>query len=89
MIKRERRVINAFIECVKAGEFTYDYACLLIEDSQRYGYLSAEAKEEFYAECGNEPPEEDLVAENEAMRESLAMFGVTENTHVTEVADNV
>ena len=50
MTKREQRVINAFINCVKNGEYTADYACLLIEDQQRYGYLTNEAKEVFYAE---------------------------------------
>ena len=50
MLKRENRVINAFINCVKRGEYTFEYACLLIEDTQRYGYLTDEAKEVFYAE---------------------------------------
>ena len=50
MSKRENRVINAFINCVKRGEYTFEYACLLIEDMQRYGYLTDEAKEVFYAE---------------------------------------
>lgn len=48
MSKREKRVINAFINCVEKGEYSYDYACILIEDSQRYGYLTDETKEEFY-----------------------------------------
>lgn len=50
MTKREKRVVTAFINCVKRGEYTYEYACLLIEDTQRYGYLSDDAKEMFYAE---------------------------------------
>lgn len=50
MSKRENRVINAFINCVKRGEYTFEYACLLIEDTQKYGYLTDEAKEMFYAE---------------------------------------
>lgn len=49
MDKREQRVISAFINCVKNGEYTFDYACLLIEDQQRYGYLTDTAKEQFYA----------------------------------------
>lgn len=49
MSKREIRVINAFINCVKNGEYTFDYACLLIEDNTKYGYLSEEAKETFYS----------------------------------------
>lgn len=56
MTKRETRVIKAFINCVKHGEYTFDYACLLIEDNTRYGWLSDSAKEEFYAAF--EEPEE-------------------------------
>lgn len=48
MTRREQRVINAFITCVKSGEFTEEYAILLIEDTQRYGWLSETAKEVFY-----------------------------------------
>ena len=48
MSKREQRVINAFIACVKSGEFTVDYAVILIEDTQRYGWLSETAKNAFY-----------------------------------------
>ncbi len=48
MSKREQRVINAFIACVQSGEFTIDYAVILIEDTQRYGWLSEAAKTEFY-----------------------------------------
>ena len=50
MTKREQRVINAFINCVKRGEFTFDYAITLIEDTDKYGYLTDAAKEAFYAE---------------------------------------
>ncbi|MBQ7953578.1 MAG: hypothetical protein IJ332_02400 [Clostridia bacterium] len=48
MNKREERVINAFINCVNKGEFTFDYAVVLIESNEKYGYLSDEAKEIFY-----------------------------------------
>ena len=48
MNKREQRVINAFIACVRSGEFTIDYAIILIEDTQRYGWLSESAKNAFY-----------------------------------------
>ena len=50
MSKREQRVIKAFINCVKRGEFTLDYAITLIEDTDKYGYLTDAAKEMFYAE---------------------------------------
>ena len=53
MSQRERRVIRAFINCVKNKEYTLDYATILIEDEQRYGWLSEEAKEKFYEEFGD------------------------------------
>ena len=61
MTKRESRVINAFINCVKSGEYSLDYAILLIEDNTRYGWLSEEAKEVFYeaVEPEEEPDEEE------------------------------
>lgn len=61
MSKREKRVINAFINCVQKGEYTYDYACLLIEDNTKYGYLTDEAKEVFYGAFGNDVEETDEV----------------------------
>ena len=57
MTKREQRVINAFITCVKTGEFTEEYAILLIEDTQRYGWLSDAAKEVFYNAIDTESEE--------------------------------
>lgn len=62
MTKREQRVINAFINCVKRGEFSEDYAITLIEDNERYGWLSDAAKEAFYE--GIEP-EEEIIEEGE------------------------
>lgn len=50
MSKREQRVINAFINCVKSGEYTFDYAVTLIENTEKYGYLTDSAKEIFYKE---------------------------------------
>ena len=64
MTKREKRVIQAFINCVKSGEYSFDYACLLIEDNARYGWLSEEAKEVFYSEF--EPEEEEPVEPEES-----------------------
>ena len=54
MTKREKRVISAFINCVRHGEYTLDYAITLIEDSARYGWLSEAAKDAFY-EAFEEP----------------------------------
>ena len=48
MTKREKRVVDAFINCIKAGEYTEDYAITLIEDESRYGWMSSEAKDYFY-----------------------------------------
>lgn len=50
MSKREQRVIKAFINCVKAGQYTFDYAVTLIENTERFGYLTDGVKEMFYAE---------------------------------------
>lgn len=48
MNKRAERVIRAFINCVKNGEFTIDYAITLIENDERYGYLTEADKNVFY-----------------------------------------
>ena len=60
--KRAERVIKAFINCVKMGEYTFDYACLLIEDNQKYGYLTQDDKDIFYEAC---EPNEEVKAEEE------------------------
>ena len=49
LTKREQRVITAFINCIRHGEYTEDYAITLIEDNARYGWLSDAAKDVFYA----------------------------------------
>lgn len=59
MTKREKRVINAFINCVKNGTYSADYAITLIEDNQRYGWLSNEAKDHFYEVIDEMFPEEE------------------------------
>lgn len=61
MTKREKRVINAFINCVRSGEYTLDYAIILIEDNSKYGWLSEAAKEAFYDAF----PEEEEAPEEE------------------------
>ncbi len=47
-MKRNERVINAFINCVLTGMYQQDYAIVLMEDEQKYGYLTDEDKERFY-----------------------------------------
>ena len=61
MTKREKRVINAFLNCIAHGEYTIDYAITLIEDNQRYGWLSDTAKDYFYEQI--EPEEEEPIEE--------------------------
>ena len=56
LTKRENRVIQAFLNCIKHGEYSEDYAITLIEDNQRYGWLSETAKDYFYEQL--EPAEE-------------------------------
>lgn len=66
MTRREQRVIHAFINCIKSGTYSVDYAITLIEDNQRYGWLSNEAKDHFYEvidEMFPEEPEEKTEAE--------------------------
>ena len=58
MTRREKRVISAFINCVKSGEYTLDYAILLLEDNQRCGWLSEAAKQAFYDAFPEEEEEE-------------------------------
>lgn len=65
MSKREQRVVKAFVNCVRSGQYSFDYAVTLIENNERYGYLSDEAKESFYAEF-EATAEEPTEAETEA-----------------------
>ena len=65
--KRELRVVNAFLNCIKSGEYSEDYAILLIEDESRYGWLSSDAKDYFYEELDklHHEPEPDPEGEAE------------------------
>lgn len=60
MTRREKRVVDAFINCIAHGEYTEDYAVTLIEDNARYGWMSDTAKDEFYRRLDelNAPVEE-------------------------------
>ena len=49
MSKREKRVIDAFVNCIIHKEFSIDYADVLIADQSKYGWLS-EAALEYYEE---------------------------------------
>lgn len=63
MTRREQRVITAFLNCIRHGEYSVDYAITLIEDNARYGWLSDTAKDYFYEQL--EPEEEPEEAEPE------------------------
>lgn len=68
MKKREKRVVDAFVNCIKHGEFTIDYADVLISDQSKYGWLSDEALdyyEEQTAQFRGVEPEEELEHEEE------------------------
>lgn len=65
MKKREKRVVDAFINCIKHGEFTIDYADVLIADQSKYGWLSEQALDyyeeqtEQFREQSEEPEQEE------------------------------
>lgn len=62
MKKREKRVIDAFVNCIKHGEFSVDYADVLIADQSKYGWLS-EAALDYYEEQTEQFREEEEVTE--------------------------
>lgn len=64
MKKREKRVIDAFVNCISHGEFTIDYADVLISDQSKYGWLS-EAALDYYEEQTEQFRETEEVAEEE------------------------
>ena len=49
MTERETRVVNAFVDGYKSGEWLWNYIVIAIEDDQRYGWMSDEAKAELYS----------------------------------------
>lgn len=51
--KREKRLVDAFVNCIAHGEFTIDYADVLIADQSKYGWLSEQALD--YYETQTEP----------------------------------
>lgn len=61
---RAKRVINAFINCVKTGVYSEDYAITLIEDEGKYGYLSDSDKEMFYESLETEEEAEEAAPDD-------------------------
>lgn len=62
--RRMKRVIDAFVNCIKHGEFTIDYADVLIADQSKYGWLSEQALE-YYEEQTEQFREQEEVEETE------------------------
>ena len=46
--RREERFLNAMKNCVMNGEYTEYYAITLLEDDQKYGWMTDEARDSFY-----------------------------------------
>ena len=82
MTKREIRVVNAFIECVKSGEYSLEYAITLLEDNNKYGYLTDEAKEEFYNAFESEDTSVEEVVTSDEMPDNT-------ETIIEETVDNI
>lgn len=61
MNKTEKRVINAFINCVENGEYTYDKAVVMLNNDMAYGWLSQTAKDAFYAAFEHTPEQTDEI----------------------------
>lgn len=62
MTKRMKRVIEAFVNCIKHGEFSVDYADVLISDQSKYGWLN-EAALDYYEELTEEFRAEEVTEE--------------------------
>ena len=60
--KKDKRVVDAFVNCIKHGEFTIDYADVLIADQSKYGWLS-EAALDYYEEQTEQLRESEEVEE--------------------------
>lgn len=60
--KKEKRVVDAFVNCIAHGEFTIDYADVLIADQSKYGWLSEQALD--YYETQTEPFRSEEVEED-------------------------
>jgi hypothetical protein len=64
MNKRMKRVVDAFVNCIKHGEFTIDYADVMISDQSKYGWLSEGALEYYEEQTAQfRPVEEETVEE--------------------------
>lgn len=64
MTKRMKRVVDAFVNCIKHGEFSVDYADVLISDNSKYGWLN-DAALDYYEEQSAQFRHEEEVTEEE------------------------
>ena len=65
MTKRMKRVVDAFVNCIKHGEFSVDYADVLISDQSKYGWLSDAALDYYEEQTEQFRAEEEEVIEEE------------------------
>ena len=48
MTEREHMVVEAFLRAYRDGDWTYTYIVLALEDDERFGWMSDEAKQAVY-----------------------------------------
>ena len=65
MTKRMKRVVDAFVNCIKHGEFSVDYADVLISDQSKYGWLTDAALDYYEEQTEQFRAEEEEVIEEE------------------------
>lgn len=64
---RAKRVIEAFCNCVRNGVYSFDYAVTLIEDNEKFGFLTEEDKGDFYDAF-------EVIEEDETAAEDMAGY---------------
>ena len=65
MTKRMKRVVDAFVNCIRHGEFSVDYADVLISDQSKYGWLNDAALDYYEEQTKQFRAEEEEVIEEE------------------------
>lgn len=65
MTKRMKRVVDAFVNCIRHGEFSVDYADVLISDHSKYGWLNDAALDYYEEQTEQFRAEEEEVIEEE------------------------
>lgn len=62
--RRMKRLIDAFVNCIKHGEFSIDYADVLISDQSKYGWLNDAALDYYEEQTEQFREEEEEVTED-------------------------